>query len=186
MTSLTDAKSVGASGNPFNSKPPEELSTDADDLPLPRDVRTVFQGGTFFLLMLGACYLAAEIILPIVLAFVLMLVLRPAMRFFDGLHVPRGLAALAIIVVLFGAIGGLTTVLTGPATDWAAKLPEGIPKLQERLSFLAKPITAVQRFITRAEGMTAGTEGKALSVKVEGTGLSERLISSTRNVVSGL
>jgi len=182
MTNLTEAKSADTGGDFVNTEP----SADADALPLPRDVRTVFQGGTFFLLLLGACYLAAEIILPIVLAFVLMLVLQPTMRFLERWRVPRGLAALAIIVVLFGTIAGLTTALTGPATDWAAKLPEGIPKLQERLSFLGKPIAAVQKFITRAEGLTSGTEGKALSVKVEGTGLSERLISSTRNVVSGL
>src|SRR4051794_16726773 len=131
MTSSTEVKSADTGGDLVNPEPPAQLSADADDLPLPRDVRAVFQGGTFFLLLLGACYLAAEIILPIVLALVLMLVLQPAMRFFERWHVPRGLAALAIIVVLFGTIAGLTTVLTGPATDWAAKLPEGIPKLQE-------------------------------------------------------
>src|SRR4030095_5418297 len=84
----------------------------------------------FFLLLLAACYLAAEIVLPSVLAFVLMLLLQPTMRFLERWHVPRGLAALAIILLLFAAIAGLTTALTGPAADWAAKLPEGLPKLQ--------------------------------------------------------
>ena len=185
MTSFDDAAPANVRGAATEALAAEHLSTD-DDLPLPRDVRTVFQGGTFFLLLLGACYLAAEIVLPIVLAFVLMLVLQPTMRFLERWHVPRGLAALAIILLLFAAIAGLTTALTGPAADWAAKLPEGLPKLQERLSFLSKPITAVQKFITRAEGLASGAEAKALSVKVEGTGLSERLMTGTRTVISGL
>ena len=46
------------------------------------------------MLLLGACYLAAEIVLPIVLAFVLMLVLQPTMRFLERRHMPRGLDAL--------------------------------------------------------------------------------------------
>jgi predicted PurR-regulated permease PerM len=158
-----------------------------EDAPLPRDIKAVFQGGMFFLMLLAACYFAAEIILPIVLAFVLMLVLQPAMRLLvERWHLPRGAAALALIVMLLGTLAGLGTALSGPAADWAQKLPEGIPKLQERLSFLSTPIAAVQKLVNRAEGLASGGEAKAVSVKVEGTGLSERLISGTRNVVSGV
>src|SRR6185503_6796061 len=114
--------------------------------------------------------------LPIVLVFVPMLVLQPAM--------PRGLAALALIVTLFGALIGLGTTKSGPAANWAQKLPEGIPKLQERLSFLSQPVAAFQKFVSRAEGL-AGAEANAISVKVEGTGLSDRLITGTRYTVTG-
>jgi predicted PurR-regulated permease PerM len=47
-------------------------------------------------------------------------------------------------------------------------------------------MAAVQTFINRAEGLAPGAEAKPLPVKVEGTGLSERLLNGTRNVVSGL
>jgi predicted PurR-regulated permease PerM len=164
----------------------ETVRADENDVPVPWDIKAVFQGGTFFLLLLGACYAAAEILLPIVLAFVLMLVLQPAMRFLERLHLPRGVAALAIILMLFGALAGLGTVLSGPASSWAEKLPQGIPKLQERLSVLSRPIAAFQTFVNRAEGLAPGVEVKPVPVKVEGTGLSERLLNGTRNVVSGL
>jgi len=173
---------------PVDERIPETdgLALTDEDLRSRREVSRVFQGGTFFLLLLGASYLAAEIVLPIVLAFVLMLVLLPIVRFLERWHVPRGLAALGIILLLFAAIAGLTTALTGPATNWAAKLPEGVPKLQERLSFLSKPITGLQKFINRAEGLASGVDAKAVPVKVEGTGLSERLFAGTRYFVSGL
>jgi len=158
-----------------------------DDAPsTPWDIKAVFQGGMFFLMLLAACYAAAEIILPIVVAFALMLVLQPAMRLLGRLYLPRGLAALVIILILFGTLAGLGTILSGPAASWAQKLPEGIPKLQERLSFLSEPIASFQKLMNRAENLAPGAETKPLPVKVEGTGLSERLLNGTRSVVSGL
>jgi predicted PurR-regulated permease PerM len=172
------------STQPIGAVAPERVSD--EDVPAPRDIKTVFQGGMFFLMLLGACYFAAEIILPIVLAFVLMLVLQPAMRLLERWHLPRGPAAFALIVMLFGTLAGLGAALSGPAAEWGQKLPGGIPKLQERLSFLSTPIAAIQKLIDRAEGLASGGEAKTVSVKVEGTGLSERLLSGTRNVIGGL
>jgi predicted PurR-regulated permease PerM len=152
--------------------------------PLAPDLRTVFQGGTFILLLLAACYGAAEIILPIVVAFVLMLVLQPAVRFFQQWHIPRGLAAVLLIVLLFGTLGGFGTVLSGPAANWAEKVPAGIPKLEERLRFLSKPVTAAQQLVVRAENL--GSQVKPLAVTVQGNRLSDRLLSGTRSVISGV
>lgn len=162
---------------------PAELPDDTL-APSAPDLRTVFQGGTFILLLLAACYGAAEIVLPIVVAFVLMLVLQPAMRFLQRWRVPCGLAAAALIILLFGALGGLGTVLSGPAASWAEKVPNGLPKLQERLSFLSKPITAFQHLVARAENLNSET--KPLAVAVEGNRLSDRLLSGTRSAVSGV
>src|SRR5512142_860233 len=120
LAGLVDDKS-----KPLASATPEEVATDANDVSVPLDIKTVFQGGIFLLMLLGACYAAAEIVLPIVLALVLMLVLQPAMRLLERWHLPRGLAALALIVMLFGALIGLGTALSGPAANWAQKLPEG-------------------------------------------------------------
>ena len=86
---------VNDESKPLASAAPEQVATDANDVPVPPDIKAIFQGGIFFLMLLGACYAAAEIVLPIVLAFVLMLVLQPAMRLLERWHLPRGLAALA-------------------------------------------------------------------------------------------
>ena len=72
------------------------------------------------------------------------------------MSVPRVLAALLLIVGLFGAIVGLGAAISGPASTWAAKLPEGIPRLQERLSFLKVPIDTLQRFLQKV-GMIRST-----------------------------
>jgi predicted PurR-regulated permease PerM len=165
---------------------PTADAVDDDDLPIPSDIKAVFLGGLLLLAMLGACYVASDIILPIVLAFVLSLVLQPAMRALERVRLPRGIAAMFLILVLFGTLGGLGAVLSGPAVSWAQKLPAGIPKLQEHLSFLSQPIAAVQKFADQAQGLTQASEARPVPVAVQGAGLSDRLLSGTRAFASGL
>jgi len=172
--------------SPSAAVPVTVPATEEDDLPIPSDINTVFLGGLFLLAMLAACYVAAEIVLPIVLAFVLSLVLQPAMRALERVQLPRGIAAVLLIVVLFGTLGGLGGVLSAPAASWAQKLPTGIPKLQERFSFLSRPIAAFQKFADQAQGLTLGSEAKAIPVAVQGSGLPDRLLSGTRSFASGL
>jgi predicted PurR-regulated permease PerM len=175
-----------AADRPLAAAPPAAAAADEEDLPLPSDINTVLLGGLFLLAMLAACYVASEIVLPIVLAFVLSLVLQPAMRVLEQVRLPRGVAAMLLILVLFGTLGGLGAALSLPATSWAQKLPTGIPKLQERLNFLSQPIAALQKLADQAQGLTQGAEHKAVPVAVQGSGLSDRLLSGTRSFASGL
>src|SRR6476660_4621126 len=126
-------------------------ATEPEEMPLPSDPKVIFLGGLFVLALLAAAYVASEIVLPLVFAFILKLLLQPAMRILERLHVPRMLSALLLILALFGTIVGLGTAISGPAGTWAAKLPEGSPRLQERLSFMRGPIDTVHRFLHQVE-----------------------------------
>jgi predicted PurR-regulated permease PerM len=159
---------------------------ESPDLIASTDIRTIVQVGLFILALLASCYVAGEIILPIVLAFVLMLVLQPVMRLFEQLRLPRMIAALVIIMVLFGSVVGLGGALSGPAASWAEKLPGGIPRLQERLTFLSKPVQTFQKFLHQAEGLTQGAEPAVATVAVQGASLNDKVLTTTRAIVSGL
>src|SRR5580704_18373823 len=111
-----------------------------EEQPLPSDPKAIFLGGLFVLALLAAAFVASDIVLPLVFAIVLKLLLQPALRVLEGLHVPRILGALLLVLALIGTIVGLGTAISGPARTWAAKLPEGIPRLEERLSLMRVPI----------------------------------------------
>src|SRR5512132_1308902 len=66
--------------------PPAE---EPEEMPLPSDPKIIFLGGLFGLALLAAVYVAAEIVLPLVLAVVISLLLQPAMRLLEQWHVPR-------------------------------------------------------------------------------------------------
>jgi predicted PurR-regulated permease PerM len=155
-----------------------------EDLPLPTDPKVVFLGGLFVLAVLTAAYVASEIVLPFVFAIVLKLLLQPAMRVLVRLHVPRILAALLLILALFGTIVGLGTAISGPARIWAAKLPEGIPRLEERLGFMRVPINTLQRFLQQVEDF-GGTEPSSNAATLEqGPTLLSKLFTGARNFAS--
>jgi len=103
MTAIDKLRSLASRkppDRPSVAAPTDVAPADEDDLLVPSDIKAVFLGGLFLLAMLAACYVAAEIVLPIVLAFVLSLVLQPAMRMLERIHLPRGIAALLVILVV--------------------------------------------------------------------------------------
>ena len=153
-------------------------------MPLPSDPEVIFLGGLFALALLTAVYVAAEIVLPLVLAVVLKLLLQPAMRLLERWHIPRMVAALLLILAVFGTIVGLGAAIEGPASTWAAKLPEGIPRLQERLSFLQAPINTLQRFLQQVEG-SGPPAGAPTAASMGSSRLMTKLFTGTRDFASG-
>jgi predicted PurR-regulated permease PerM len=171
------------SGRETETPPEAEL---AEDMPLPDDPKTIFLGGLFALALLAAAYFASEIVLPMVFAFTLKLLLQPLFRFLERLRVPRALAALLLILALFGTFVGLGTAISGPAGNWAGKLPEGIPRLEERMSFLRAPINTSQQFLQQIENIGAtGARPDAVS-PVGGAALLATVFAGTRSFASGL
>jgi predicted PurR-regulated permease PerM len=82
---------------------------------------------------------ASEIVLPMIFAVMLNLLMQPALRALEGLRVPRVMGALLLILLVIATIVGLGAAVAGPAETWIAKLPEGIPRILERLRFLDAP-----------------------------------------------
>jgi len=156
-----------------------------EDLPLPSDPRVIFLGGLFVLAVLTAAYVAREIVLPFVFAIVLKLLLQPAFRILERLRVPRILASLLLILTLFGTIVGLGAAISSPARTWAAKLPEGIPRLQERLSFMREPIDTLQRFLQQVEYFGGRVPSQNAAASAQGPTLLSKLFTGTRSFANG-
>jgi predicted PurR-regulated permease PerM len=163
--------------------PPAE---EPEEMPLPSDPTVIFLGGLFVLALLTMAYVASEIVLPLVFAIILNLLLQPALRLLERLRIPRIVAALLLILALFGTVVGLGTAISGPAATWAAKLPEGIPRLQERLSFMREPIDTLQQFLQQVEDFGRTAPSQATAAAAQGPTLLTKLFTGTRNFASGL
>ena len=95
--------------------------------------------------MLTAAYVASEIVLPMIFAVMLNLLMQPALRALERLRTPR-VGALLLILFVIATIVGLGAAVSGPAETWIAKLPEGIPRILERLRFLDAPFNTLRTF----------------------------------------
>jgi len=172
---------------PSDQKPEVVLPAEVlEEMPLPSDRKVTFLGGLFVLALLAAAYVASEIVLPLVFAITLKLLLQPALRVLGRLHVPRTIAALFLILALFGTIVGLGAAISNPARNWAAKLPEGIPRLQERLSFMREPIDTLQRFLQQVEDFEGTGPSPNAAASAQGPTLLSKLFAGTRNFAGGL
>ena len=131
---------------------------DDDRISLPSDPVVNLLSALLLIAVLIVANLAAEIVLPIVSAIVLKLLLEPGMRFLKRFKLPRPVSALVLIVLVFGLIAAIGAAVSGPAIAWASKLPEGVMRLQQRLSFLSQPIETVRSFLHSVDGMVGGAE----------------------------
>ena len=173
-----------------HDRPPEPhaVVTDAEaEMPLPSNPQTFFLGGLFALSVFATLYLAGPIILPVVLAFVLKLLLQPAVRLLQRVHLPRPIGALVTVLLVIGTLVGVVAGLSVPAANWATKLPEGIPRLEAHLVVLKNPILALQKVIQQAEEVADNPAQKGSSIAVRpDLGLSGALFTGTREVLGGL
>lgn len=169
---------------PSSSNGPDRPHLDEgaeEAMPLPADAKVIFLGGIFFILLLAALYTAAEIVWPLVFAFVLSRLLNPLLRFLARLHIPRVLCALLLVAAVLTLVVGLGTAISGPAASWAEKLPDGIPRLLQRLRFLEAPFAALQHFWQRIEDFAGWQQGANSS----GSALLTTLFTGTSSFASG-
>ncbi len=162
---------------------PEELLA---DMPLPSDAKTFFLGGLFVLAMLTAVYVASEIVLPMIFAVMLNLLLQPALRSLERLRVPRVLGSIVLILVVFAAIVGIGAAVSGPAETWIAKLPEGIPRIVQRLRFLEAPINTLKTFLAAANNFGSAGPQRSSAGPFDGGAILSSVFAGTRSFASGL
>src|SRR5258708_3836219 len=157
-----------------------------DDVSLLHASPSSLLAGIFTLLLFCALYFTSELVVPIIFAFILHLLLHPAMRALTKLHIPKSISALLMIFVLFGALGALGSTLSGPTAAWLAKAPETLPLLEKRLSVFREPIDKVQKATKQVEKITADPAPEVREVVVKGPGLSSLLLRGTRSFLAGL
>ena len=122
-----------------------------EEMPLPEDPKLVFLGGLFIMALLACAYAARTVVLPIVLAFLLKLLLQPVMRVFERVRLPRVFASLIVVAMLLALLGGLGELLSGPASRWGKRLPQALPRLEQRLRVVSEPVNKLNAMVDRAQ-----------------------------------
>lgn len=130
---------------PDRLKEGSQLAEDRLEISWTQDARTIFQGILCGIAVLACLYVAQDIVLPVVLAFVLKLLLQPLVSFLERLHVARPAGALVALAVLLSIFVGLGMLLSSPAAQWVSELPQTWPLLQQKFGFLREPIERVQQ-----------------------------------------
>ena len=173
---------------PESDQQPEIEPTEAllADMPLPSDTKTFFLGGLFVLATLTAAYVARDIVLPMIFAIMLNLLMQPPLSALERWRVPRALGSILLILVVFATIVGIGAAVSGPAEAWIAKLPEGIPRIEERLRFLDAPIHTLQTFLAAANNFGAAGPQQSAPGPLDGGAILSSVFAGTRSFAGGL
>ena len=101
-------------------------------------------------------YYAQDVFIPVAVALFLAMLLTPAVDRLQRWRLRRGLAVAIVLVVVFAAAAAAINTVWTPATEWLARAPQTMRKIDPRL----KPLREMfERFDQVAEGAGRLTQG---------------------------
>ncbi len=147
--------------------------------------------GILVLMILYTAYFAREILIPMALAFLLSLILIPAVAWLARWRIPRPAGAVIVLVFLLAGFGGGVYGLSAPVLHWAGEVPRAVNELQHMVHFSRNgPLQKIQETANKVtqENQQGPTGEKARPVKIVKSHptLLDRLESVTPDVLTGV
>ncbi len=100
-----------------------------------------------------ACYLAQDVLAPLMLGLLLALLLSPLVTLFERARVPRALGSLVVVLLIVVGMGSALSSLMRPAQDWIATAPTSLKSIEKRLRDVRAPFTQAREATRKLEDM---------------------------------
>ena len=172
--------------DPPLSTPPEPVTEPLPPARSPRDPARVAVVGLFVIALLFTLYFGRDVLLPIMLALILSLLLRPCVRGLYRLGLPEALGAAVVVILVFSAgLGALYTLAT-PATEWVNRMPRVVTELEFKLGDIREGIERAREASRQIEQMTADRDGSTREVVVRGPSLAEQVLHQVEAVIANV
>lgn len=113
--------------------------------------------GVFIILLIGALYYARSFFLPLVLALLITFSLSPLVRTLSRRGIPAGVSAVALVLILGGAVAGAAMLLSDPVAAMVADAPRVFAEIRARFAFLQEPFAMINEALREMESMGAGS-----------------------------
>ncbi|HEX4343129.1 MAG TPA: AI-2E family transporter [Verrucomicrobiae bacterium] len=140
-----------------------------------------------FGVVLAVCYFARIVVLPIVVAWVISLVLKPPVQWLGRLRIPSAIAALIVLIVFGGAAGFAIVTLGKPAAVWIQSAPENLPKLKEKFQAIMRPAAHLSAVASSMGNLGEPTKTKEpTSVTIADNHLANSLFNWTWTFLAGV
>jgi predicted PurR-regulated permease PerM len=136
--------------------------------------------------VLGASYLARDILAPIVFSLLLALLLSPLVLALQRTRMPRQLASgLVVLFLVFMAVGAIVA-LAQPARDWVAKGPSAIHSVQDRLREIRTTILQATKATQSIQDLTQSGDGANQVVVKDSPTMLTGILSNTPRVLEAV
>ena len=126
-----------------------------------------FYGIGSLVVLTGACYFARSVILPVALAWIASMALKPAVSWLRGRHIPSWLAALLVLAAIVLPVGLTVSTLSHPAIEWVRDAPDNIVRLKERFEQILRPAHRLTQAAASVAAIGNVRENNVLPTQVE-------------------
>ncbi|KAA9010060.1 AI-2E family transporter [Histidinibacterium aquaticum] len=153
-----------------------------------QELRTIrrYVGWLFLIAAGGTLYFARALLLPLVLAILLALTLRPIARGLYRIGVPHVVSAVGLILLLATLVGGATYVASGPATRLMERAPEMGQEVQFKLRHILRSVDEMQDATEQVQEIADGGSEGAQEVVIEQGGLLTDVMGSLASAGTSL
>lgn len=148
-----------------------------------RRVQTWLLGGLFALALMYTLYFARDILLPVFLAILLALLLRPLVRLSRRARLPEPLGAALILILALGILGAGAGSVADPAVAWVERAPQVIETLQARLSGVERALAPARKATERLQRMTRA-EPAQREVVMRGPAMADIILEKAQSFVT--
>jgi predicted PurR-regulated permease PerM len=134
----------------------------------PRRLTAIAVMGLFVLALFYTFYSARDFFLPLTLAWLLNLLLKPLMRGMKKFHISEGIGAGILMLGFIGMLVAGVYLVSEPASAWLAKAPQTVERASQRLRGFLQPAEKFQKAATQVEKLgSAATADEEPAQKVE-------------------
>ena len=138
--------------------------------------------------VIGFLYFARPVVLPVVLACVAGMALKPLIRWLSCCHIPPALSAAVVLCVLVSAIGIGFFQLGRPAVTWMNEAPQHMTELRQRVQNIFPRLARFSQAAAAVNnlGATEGEQEKATVVEVKTSRVPTTFINWTGTFLAGI
>ena len=148
-------------------------------------VRSHATMGLFILACLYTVVFARPFLLPLTVALMLYFLLIPVVRALKRMRVPEPAGATLVVATLVAGLSLGMYALSWPASEWMAKAPESLRRIEQRAQKVLRPIRRVTQTAEQMERIATVESNPPPEVKVSEPGLGEAVFGGMQVFLAG-
>lgn len=162
------------------------LRSAAEDrtLKLPLSVKVPLLG-LFILSIITVMFFARDFLLPVVLAALFALILRPIVRFAERSRIPPAVTSVLLLSMIVGICSFGFYTLSGPVSEWVNTAPSVGAELKRKLASLRQSVETLHEVSEQIQEAAEGGSGTGTQqVVIQEPGLITRAASGIPNILA--